>query len=63
MADRFRYPAIPRTADDAHNATAECVEIILRRRGRPLDSMVSVRDLIDLGLIKPEDVLKLEARR
>lgn len=63
MSDRFRYPSIPRTSEAAQNAAAECIEVMLRRRGRATDSMVSVRDLIDLGLIKPEDVAKLEGRR
>jgi hypothetical protein len=68
---RQRYPAIPAeflTPNDPASTTKviealrERVEIFSRDRGRIEDSFVRVDDLIDLGLIKPEDVKKLSIR-
>jgi hypothetical protein len=68
---RQRYPAIPAeflTPNDMASTTKvlqalrERVEIFSRDRGRTEDSFVRVDDLIDLGLIKPEDVQKLSRR-
>lgn len=68
---RQRYPAIPAeflTPNDLTSTTKvlqalrERVEIFSRDRGRTEDSFVRVDDLIDLGLIKPEDVGKLSIR-
>jgi hypothetical protein len=68
---RQRYPAIPAeflTPNDPTStvkviqALRERVEIFSRDRGRVEDSFVRVDDLIELGLIKPEDVKKLNIR-
>lgn len=66
MSDqRHRYPAIP-VPDERPAALvkfAEAVrqrlEIFSRDRGRVEDSMVSVDDLLRLGLIEPADLSKL----
>lgn len=68
---RQRYPAIPAeflTPTDPVGTTKvlqalrERVEIFSRDRGRIEDSFARIDDLIDLGLIKPEDVKKLSIR-
>lgn len=69
---RIRYPAIPSNPITPENllviakildAVRERVQIFSRDRGRIEDSMVTIQDLLDLGLIKPEQVSKLKSPR
>jgi hypothetical protein len=69
---RIRYPAIPSNPITSENlpvlakivdAIRERVQIFSRDRGRIEDSMATIQDLIDLGLVKPEEVSKLKSSR
>lgn len=69
---RVRYPAIPTGLIPFTNtplivkvidAIRERVQIFSRERGRIEDSMVTVQDLIDLKLIKPEQISTLQSSR
>jgi multidrug efflux pump subunit AcrA (membrane-fusion protein) len=58
----FLTPNDPTSTVKVIQALRERVEIFSRDRGRVEDSFVRVDDLIELGLIKPEDVKKLNIR-
>lgn len=53
-------PAIPQPSrtnpQPALQALKEAVEILARQRGRVLDSAVTFQDLIDMGVITPDQV-------
>lgn len=70
---RFRYPAIPflyegevQQASRLYNvltALAQRVEHYAGERGDALDSMVSIRDLLEAGIITPDQARAIQNAR
>lgn len=58
MAERSPYPAVPVASDRnlgvVVRALKGVVDVMLGRGGRVEDRVVTVRDLIDMGLVDPD---------